>query len=243
MKIMKSFLVLSMIIVLCTGISVAQDKVVVTIASGTVGLEKELIDTAAAMYSESHPNVEVKTIETPESATDRLGLYLQCFQAKSSEVDIYQIDVIWPGDLAEHLIDLNEYGGVEAAKEHFPAIVENNTVDGKLVAIPWFTDAGLLYYRKDLLEKYGYGEAPKTWDQLEEMASRGGVDVIEREMPDQWMEELAVAGDPEECAEKLSGYFDAGADSVVLMPLPPGRATQVLELAAKEVLPRIQQYT
>ena len=80
-------------------------------------------------------------------------------------------------------------------------------------------------------------------DQLEEMASRGGVDVIEREMPDQWMEELAVAGDPEECAEKLSGYFDAGADSVVLMPLPPGRATQVLELAAKEVLPRIQQYT
>jgi trehalose/maltose transport system substrate-binding protein len=172
MKIMKSFLVLSMIIVLCTGVSVAQDKVVVTISSGAVGMERELINTAAAMYMEAHPNVEVRTLETPDSATDRLGLYLQFFEAKSSEVDIYQIDVIWPGDLAEHLIDLNEYGGAEAAKEHFPAIVENNTVDGKLVAIPWFTDAGLLYYRKDLLEKYGYDEAPKTWDQLEEMAMK-----------------------------------------------------------------------
>ena len=78
-------------------------------------------------------------------------------------------------------------------------------------------------------------------DQLEEMAARGGVDLIEREMPDQWIEELAVVGDPEECAEKLSGYYHAGADSVVLMPLPPGRATQVMELAAKEVLPRIQE--
>ena len=77
-------------------------------------------------------------------------------------------------------------------------------------------------------------------DQLEEMATRGGVDVIEREMPDRWIEELAVVGDPEECAEKLSSYFHAGADSVVLMPLPPGRASQVIELAAKEVLPRIQ---
>jgi trehalose/maltose transport system substrate-binding protein len=86
---------------------------------------------------------------------------------------VYQIDVIWPGDLAEHLVDLYQYEGFkEAAKEHFPAIVENNTVDGKLIGIPWFTDAGLLYYRTDLLEKYGYDAPPKTWDQLEEMAAK-----------------------------------------------------------------------
>jgi alkanesulfonate monooxygenase SsuD/methylene tetrahydromethanopterin reductase-like flavin-dependent oxidoreductase (luciferase family) len=90
---------------------------------------------------------------------------------------------------------------------------------------------------KGLNAKY---DAVGIADQLEEMAGRGGVDVIEKEMPDQWIEELAVVGDPEECAEKLSGYYRAGADSVVLMPLPPGRATQVLELAAEEVLPRIQ---
>jgi trehalose/maltose transport system substrate-binding protein len=172
MKVIKSLVVLSVIFALSVGVSGAQDKPVITIASGTVGSEKELIDSAAAMYMEAHPDVIVKALETPELATDRLGLYLQFFEAKSSEVDVYQIDVIWPGDLAEHLIDLNEYGAAEAAKEHFPAIVENNTVDGRLVGIPWFTDAGLLYYRTDLLEKYGYAEPPKTWDQLEEMAMK-----------------------------------------------------------------------
>lgn len=171
---LKRFCMATLIVslVMMAALAGAQEKVVITIASGTVGMEKQLIDEAAAMYMKEHPDVEIKALETPELATDRLGLYLQFFQAQSSEVDVYQIDVIWPGDLAEHLVDLNQYGAAEAAKEHFPAIVQNNTVDGKLVAIPWFTDAGLLYYRKDLLEKYGYANPPKTWDQLEEMAKK-----------------------------------------------------------------------
>jgi len=172
MKVIKNLLVLSIILALSVGVSAAEDKVVITIASGTVGIEKELMDEARALYMETHPNVELKSLETPDLATDRLGLYLQFFEAKSSDLDVYMIDVIWPGDLAEHLIDLNEYGAAEMAKEHFPAIVQNNTVDGKLLGMPWFTDAGLLYYRTDLLEKYGYDGPPKTWDQLEEMSAK-----------------------------------------------------------------------
>ena len=97
--------------------------------------------------------------------------YLQTFQAQSSDIDVMMIDVIWPGDLAEHLVDFNEYGGAEAVADDFPAIVTNNTVDGALVGLPWFTDGGLLYYRTDLLEKYGYAGPPKTWAELEEMAT------------------------------------------------------------------------
>ena len=171
MKLLRFALACSLLLALSAGFASAED-VVITVASGTVGIEKQLVDEAAEMYTKEHPGVVVKVLETPELSTDRLGLYLQFFEAKSSEVDVYQVDVIWPGDLAEHLVDLNEYGAADVAKEHFPAIIENNTVDGRLVAIPWFTDAGLLYYRTDLLEKYGYTAPPKTWDQLEEMAAK-----------------------------------------------------------------------
>jgi trehalose/maltose transport system substrate-binding protein len=142
----------------------------VTIAGGAVGQELEMTKKAARMYEKNHPNVKIKVLDTPDLAQDRLGLYLQYLEAESSKVDLYQIDVIWPGDLAQHFLDLNQYGAEKVTDDHFQAIVENNTVDGKLVAMPWFTDAGLLYYRTDLLEEYGYDAPPKTWSELEEMA-------------------------------------------------------------------------
>jgi len=148
---------------------IAQEKIVITVAAGAVGQELELTREAAQRYMEAHPDVEVRVIDTPDLATDRYGLYLQFFEARRSDIDVYQIDVIWPGDLAEHLLDLYEFGAKEVVNEHFPAIIENNTVDGRLVGIPWFTDGGLLYYRTDLLEKYGL-EIPKTWAELEETA-------------------------------------------------------------------------
>jgi len=138
--------------------------------AGNVGQELELTKAGADTYMEMHPDITVEVIDTPNFVEDRLGTYLQLFEAQSSEGDVFQIDVIWPGDLAEHFVDLNEYGGAEQAADHFPAIVENNTVDGKLVGIPWFTDAGMLYYRTDLLEKYGYDSPPTTWDDMQEMA-------------------------------------------------------------------------
>jgi trehalose/maltose transport system substrate-binding protein len=79
--------------------------------------------------------------------------------------------VIWPGIMAEYAEDLNP-SFPTAKDEFFPAIVENNTVDGKLIGVPYFTDAGLLYYRKDLLEKYGYSAPPATWTELEEMSKK-----------------------------------------------------------------------
>jgi trehalose/maltose transport system substrate-binding protein len=53
----------------------------------------------------------------------------------------------------------------------YESIVENNTIDGKFVGAPWFGDFGILYYRTDLLETYGYDGPPTTWDELEEMAT------------------------------------------------------------------------
>jgi trehalose/maltose transport system substrate-binding protein len=123
-------------------------------------------------WNAANPHVQVELVTGPRSGTDRYGLFLQVFQSQSNEIDLFEIDVIWPGDLAEHLVDLNEYGGAEAVADDFAAIVANNTVDGRLVGLPLHTDGGLLYYRTDLLAKYGYTSPPVTWRELEEMALR-----------------------------------------------------------------------
>jgi trehalose/maltose transport system substrate-binding protein len=115
---------------------------------------------------------KVEIISRPNDATATLQQYQQYWAAKSPDVDVYQVDVIWQGIAAPHSVDLKKYFTADEISAHFPRIIENNTVNGKLVSIPWFTDAGILYYRTDLLEKYGYKEPPKTWEELAEMAKK-----------------------------------------------------------------------
>lgn len=150
------------------GASVAH-AATLSISCGAVGQEFEFCKTGTEAWAKKTGN-EVKLISTPNSATERLALYQQLLAAGAADVDVFQIDVVWPGILANHLTDLTPYAK-DVVKEHFPAIIKNNTVDGKLVAMPWFTDAGLLYYRKDLLAKHG-AQPPQTWQELAETAKK-----------------------------------------------------------------------
>ena len=126
-------------------------------------------EAAVAKFSEA-TGIEVTRTSGPESATERLAQYQQLLAAQASDVDAMMIDVIWPGILAVHAVDLSGAIGWQGA-EYFERIVTNNTVNGVLVGIPWYTDAGILYYRTDLLEKYEFAEPPTTWADLEEMAT------------------------------------------------------------------------
>ncbi len=148
------------------------------------------INSALAEEFEAQTGIKVELVAGPADATERLTQYLNFMGAKSEEFDILQVDVIWPGLLEPHLLDLS--GKVEAS-EHFDALIDNNTVNGKLVAVPYYADAGLLYYRTDLLEKYGFESPPATWAELESMAKK----VMEGERAD---------GDP-----NFYGYVFQGA--------------------------------
>ena len=117
-------------------------------------------------------NNTVEYISRPADATATLQLYLQYWGSKSADVDVYMVDVIWQGIAAPHAVDLKKYFKEEEIKQFFSHNVANNTVNGCLISIPWFIDAGLLYYRTDLLEKYGYKAPPKTWEELAEMAKK-----------------------------------------------------------------------
>ncbi|WP_072282039.1 ABC transporter substrate-binding protein [Rappaport israeli] len=139
----------------------------ISLSCGAVGSEREVCREGAKAWEEKTGHT-VNIVSTPNDTNEQLALFQQLLANKASDVDVFQVDVVWPGILGSHFIDLKPFtNGIE--KEHFDSIVQNNTVEGELKAMPWFTDAGLLYYRKDLLEKYGF-EAPKTWDELAETA-------------------------------------------------------------------------
>jgi trehalose/maltose transport system substrate-binding protein len=141
----------------------------IVISCGAVGKELMLCRSGAGTWSRrSGHNVQVVT--APSSTNARLALYQQLLAAQSADVDVFQIDVIWPGILGDHLMDVTPYLKEEDTG-HFPALITNNRVDGRLTALPWFTSAGLLYYRKDLLEKYGEN-VPVTWKSLTRVARR-----------------------------------------------------------------------
>lgn len=115
--------------------------------------------------------IRVDFISGPESMTERLELYRRYLGAHSSTPDVYYIDVVWPAVLADQTVDLNQYLAKEAGNQ-LETQLRNNTVNGRLTSMPFNTELGVLYYRADLLRKYGYRDPPATWDELEKIAAR-----------------------------------------------------------------------
>jgi trehalose/maltose transport system substrate-binding protein len=115
--------------------------------------------------------IQVRFLPSPETPQQRLVVLRKLLGTDASSLDVYGIDVIWPGILNGYSMDLNPYFTSEMSAV-FPALAANDTVDGKLVGMPYRADLGLLFYRTDLLQQYGYRGPPKTWDELETMAAR-----------------------------------------------------------------------
>jgi trehalose/maltose transport system substrate-binding protein len=115
--------------------------------------------------------IKVKVEPHPAASTDAYSQLARLFSSHSSSADVVMMDVVWPGAFAKYLVDLRPALG-KAAKQHLKVLVDNGTVGGKLVAMPWFSDYGILYYRTDLLKKYGYKSPPTTWSQLGSMAKK-----------------------------------------------------------------------
>lgn len=112
----------------------------------------------------------VKDLPAPETAIDQLALWRKLLQNSTDAPDAFAIDVIWPALMAEYSLPLTPY--LSETSGDFGMLVTNDTVGGQLVAMPYHVDAGLLFYRTDLLREYGYKAPPTTWDELEHMAAR-----------------------------------------------------------------------
>lgn len=116
-------------------------------------------------WNAAHPNEKVSMIELPEAADAQRSGFVTNLQAKGDKYDVLGIDVVWTAEFAKSgwLVELDQ-SQFQLAQMLKPA-VDTGMFEGKLWAVPYDTNGGLLFYRKDILDKAGK-EPPKTFEEL-----------------------------------------------------------------------------
>ena len=136
-------------------------------ASGTL---QKLID----KFNKQSNDIKVTWRKMPADAGQYFDQLRTQFQAQDASLTLIGGDVIWPAQFAanSYILDLSDRFTESMRSKFLQDPVEANTYEGKVYGVPWYTDAGLLYYRKDLLEKAGFSGPPATWDELKEQAKK-----------------------------------------------------------------------
>jgi len=128
-------------------------------------------DQLIAGFESGHPGAKVVREVGPHSSTEFHDLVTQKLRNRDPEMDVFFMDVIWPGEFAAAgwALPLDEYFSVPQQKEFLTAPIEANRYQGRIYGVPLFVDAGMLYFRKDLLAKYRL-PPPRTWPALVDQA-------------------------------------------------------------------------
>lgn len=147
--------------------TVAAQAVVLGLACGFEGRDYELCKEAADTWATRTGNT-VLTYPVPDEMTDRLALFSAVLAEDAPKFDVINVQVTWAAALADELLSLDTYLPY-AAYGQSEAMIRQLTVDGELKGLPFYQEMGGLYYRADLLDKYGI-EVPETWAELEAAA-------------------------------------------------------------------------
>ncbi len=146
---------------------------VLTVSGSAVGTEAELLKRQLARYQRLHPELEVRLRPTPDAADTRHQLYVQWLNAHAREPDVLQLDVVWTPEFAAAgwILPLDRFR--PATADFFPQAVAADRWAGRVYALPWFVDVGMLYWRTDLM-----ATPPRTFAELDADAAaaqrRGG---------------------------------------------------------------------
>ncbi len=120
-------------------------------------------------WNAAHPTERVTLLELPDAADDQHAQMVTNLQAKSDRYDVLNIDVIWTAEFADAgwitPLDRRQF----PLDQFLKPVADTAVYNGKLYGVPYTANAGLLYYRKDILAKAGR-KPPTTWAQLRELA-------------------------------------------------------------------------
>ncbi|MGA2418645.1 MAG: extracellular solute-binding protein [Candidatus Acidiferrum sp.] len=116
--------------------------------------------------------IRVNDLPTPEDNASKLELAMGLLRSGAPSPDLYGVDTIWAGIMGEYLIDLQPSFAPHEISSQDADLIASYKVQGKLVAMPYNPNVQVLFYRTDLLAKYGFKRPPRTWEELEEMSVR-----------------------------------------------------------------------
>ena len=162
-----SGLCIAFVLTIQPGCAASDSGRVLSFAGSAVGREGEILRRQIDSFEAAHPEIHVKIRSVPDAADQQHQLYVQWLNARASEPDVLQIDVVTTPEFAAAgwLLPLDRFK--PATNEFLPAAIDANRWRQSLYAMPWFVDVGMLYWRSDLLDA-----APSTFDELSAVVSR-----------------------------------------------------------------------
>lgn len=124
-------------------------------------------------FERENPFIDVEMIKGPTSTDLRQDMYVTSFLAGESTYDMVLMDIVWVPKFAHQgwLLPLEDWFDKETRKEFLPGDIQGSTYEGRIYRVPLQTDAGMLYYRRDLLDGAGLAP-PKNWDEFVEIAKK-----------------------------------------------------------------------
>jgi len=146
-------------------------RVVFSMAPDDTGTRDELV---RQFNQDREGEIEVVNRTMPTDTGAYFDQLRTQFQAGGGDIDVIGGDVIWPAQFAASgwIVDLSDRFTEDMRADFLEGPVESNTFEGAVYGVPWYTDAGMLYYRRDLLEQSGFQNPPETWDELVQMAKQ-----------------------------------------------------------------------
>ncbi|MDH5626615.1 MAG: ABC transporter substrate-binding protein [Nitrospira sp.] len=118
-------------------------------------------------FEQGHPGVIVREELLPSSSDRQHQYYAMNLDGGRAPFDLLGVDTIWVQEFAKAkwISPLDAYLPLAEREQFFSGPIQAATFEGRLYAVPWYIDAGVLYYRRDLLERHGVAP-PTTWPDL-----------------------------------------------------------------------------
>lgn len=143
----------------------------VTVSVLIQALERAQWEPIVERFEEENPDIRLEIIEGPNATNLVEDLYTSAFLLGDSIYDLVYMDIVWtPKFAAAGWLDpLDDRVSEEELSEFLEGDVEGGRFNGELYRMPFRSDAGMLYYRTDLLEENGF-DPPETTEELLEIS-------------------------------------------------------------------------